>query len=84
MSRKHAPPPATDLQVTLGAIAHRRNELMAEGHALASLVVLPDPPLWTTVRPLWGAAPVHELLAMLAVQDERVDGWRIEVREKDR
>ena len=80
MSRKHAPPSATDLQVTLGAIARRRDELLAEGHALASLVVVLDPPLWTAVRPLWGAVPVHELLAMLAQLDERADGWRIEVR----
>ena len=80
MSRKHAPPPATDLQVTLGAIARRRNELLAEGHALASLVVVLDPLLWAVIRPLWGNSVVHEMLGMLAELDERADGWRVEVR----
>jgi hypothetical protein len=54
--------------------------LLAEGYALGSLVVVLDPPLWTAVRPLWGAVPLHELLAMLVERDERADGRRISVR----
>lgn len=82
MSRKHAPLPASDLQVTLGAIARRRDVLLAEGHALASLVVVLDPPHWAAVRPMWGASIVRFMLGMLAELDERADGWRIRVRDR--
>ena len=81
MSRKHAPPPASDLQVTLGAIARRQDVLLAEGHALASLVVVLDAPLWAAMRPMWGTSAIRKLLGMLAELDERAEGWRIRVRD---
>ena len=82
MSRKHALPPATRLQVIFGAIAWRRDVLLAEGHALASLAVVLDPPLWAAMKALWGASAVRSMLGMLAELDERADGWRIRVKER--